>query len=87
MSDWDKGISIIADLDGNEEQYMNVEMENEMLRNSIKYGNTAFESKQDNSIFWLAIIILVGVVVFLGLQLNEQHQTFKFINELFSLKP
>ena len=39
MSDWDKGFSIIADLDGNEEQYMNVEMENEMpvlpLRNMV----------------------------------------------------
>ena len=44
MSDWDKGFSIIADLDGNEEQYMNVEMENEMpvlpLRNMVLFPGT-----------------------------------------------
>lgn len=61
-----------------------LEMENEMLRNSIKYGNTAFEHKQDNSLFWLVITILIGIVIFLGLKLNEQYQAYNSINELLN---
>ena len=60
-----------------------LEVENELLRNSIKYGNTAFEKEKDNSLFWFVIIILVGIIVYMGLQLNEQYQTFNFINQLF----
>lgn len=63
-----------------------LEMEVELLTNSIKYGNISTrddETPKDNTFFYVIIIVLIAIIVFLALQLNERHQTYNFINELF----